>query len=298
MTLKISKKSPLTWLYAGGVLLLLVAAWLWCFKLSVDPERVFWETVERSLATRGVTISSEQENNGTTAKQHIRFSLGAENLSHTFTTLSQKGTVVKSETLGTPTRDYTRYIDIKTDQKKSDGKAMDFSKILGVWAGGQEGSGQMFTQAVFGAALPVGGMGVPFGNLAPEARAGIIKQIKDDVVYQVAFDKTQKKKVKGRMHYTYKATLQPVAYVALMKRFSQSIGLHGLDQVDPADYKGQKPFSLEITIDARAKQVVAIKAADSGKVQTYSGHDLPVQIDSPKKTITGAELQKRLSSLQ
>jgi hypothetical protein len=299
MTLKRLKKNPLLWLYVGGAVLLVVAVWLWCFKISVDPERTFWATIEHGLANRGVTIQSEQESGGARAKQTIQFSLGAENLSHARTSVNtQPGTTVVSETIGTPTVDYTRYLDIQTDQKKRDGGKMDFSKVLNIWSKGAEGSAQLFTQAVFGSTLPVGGMGVPLGNLSAEARDRLMRQIRDDVVYQIDFSKVKKERLNGRLVYTYDASLQPVAYVAMVKSFAQSIGLHGLDEINPADYKGQQPFKLKITVDVRARQVVTIAANEGPAKQTYSGYDVPVQTDLPKETISSAELQKRLADLQ
>jgi len=298
MTLKIFKKKPLIWLYVGGALLVVAALVFWCIKMSTDPERVFWQTIERGLATRGVTVHSEQTSSGTNANQTIRYSLGAANLSHSVTTLSQEGTTVKNEMIGTSTVDYTRYVDIKTDQKKADGSPIDPSKLLGVWAKGQVGSNQFFSQAVFGASLPVGGMGVPLANLQADARAKLVKQIRNDATYTADFSKTKKERVNGRLQYTYEVEVQPVAYVAMMKQFSSDVGLHGLDQVDPANYKGQKPFKLFITVDARAHQVTRITAPDTGGEQTYSSYDVPVQADLPKNAITGAELQKLLSDLQ
>src|SRR5262245_39588646 len=121
MTLKRFVKGPLPWLYAGGALLLIVAGILWCFKVGHQPERVFWQTIERSLSIRGVTINADQNRSGTSAKQIIRYSFGAQNLSHTLTTLKQGNTTVVNEVLSTPTEDYTRYVSIKTDQKRADG---------------------------------------------------------------------------------------------------------------------------------------------------------------------------------
>lgn len=298
MNLKISKKNPLTWLYVGSVILLLIAVLLWCVKISTDPERVFWQTIERGMSSRAVTIKSHQDNNSTAADQTIRYSMGAENLSHSVTTLKQGGTTVRNEMIGTPTVDYTRYVGIKTDQKKADGAPLDFSKLIGKWAKGEEGSGQFFSQAVFGASLPIGGMGVPIGMVDSEKRAELIKKVRTDKVYQVSFDKTKKERVDGRLRYTYETTVQPSRYVGLMKKFAQSVNLHGLDQVQPDDYKEQKAFKLLITIDVRARQVVRITAPETRSEQTYSAYDVPVQIDVPKKTISGAELQELLSNLQ
>jgi hypothetical protein len=297
MTVKISKKSPLLWLYAGGALLLLVAIMVWCVKLRTDPERVFWGTIQRSLSTQAVTIQAKQSNQGVSTDQTIRYSLGANNMSHSLTTLTQGQTTVVNEMVATPTADYTRYVHIKTDQKKANGSPIDFSKVLGVWAKSQA-TNQFFTQAVFGATLPVGGMGVPMANLQPEVRNLLIKQIRDDRVYQISFDQTKKKRVDGRMQYTYEATIKPVTYVKLVKQFSSDLGLHGLDQIDPSNYKNQKPFKLLITVDVRTRQVVAITSAESHAQQTYTNYGVPVQIELPKKSISGTELQQLLSNLQ
>lgn len=298
MSLKFLKKSPLFWLYAGGAVLLVAAAFVWCFMVNKSPEKVFWSTIENGLTSHGVTVQSEQANASVSNKQTIRFSFGAENLSHSITTLSQPGTTVVNEMLGTTTVDYTRYLSIETDQKKANGSDIDFSKLIGVWAKGPTGSNQFFNQAVFGASLPVGGMGVPIGNLPPEARGKLIKQIRDDMVYQIDFAKVKKERSGGRLLYTYDATIEPSAYVSMMKSFSGSVGLHGLDQLDPENYRGQQPFKLKITVDARARQVIQITAEQNNSKQTYTGYGIPVQIDPPKNIISGAELQKRLQDLQ
>ncbi len=286
------------WLYIIGGILLVLAVGVWYVGFCSDPERVFWKTIEQGLATNAVTIQAKQTANGTTANQMMQFSLGANNLSRSLTTMTQQGTIVKSEMVATPTDDYTRYLQIKTDQKKADGGVRDFSKVIGVWAQGLQGSGQLFAQTVFGVSLPVGGMGVPIGNLAPKARADLMTQIKHDGVYKIVFGKVKKERVAGRTQYTYDALVTPSAYVALMKRYAQSVGLHGLDQLNPADFAGQKAFTLRITVDTRAHHVVRITAPDNGSTQAYMAYDVPVQITVPSKAISATALQQLLAGQQ
>lgn len=228
----------------------------------------------------------------------MQYSLGVSSLARSVTTYSRQGTTVQNEMIGTPTVDYLRYTGIKTDQTRADGSPIDFSKVLGVWAKGGEGDGQFFAQALFGGSLPIGGMGVPIGIVSPESRATLIKQIQNDRVYQISFDKTKKERVRGRLQYVYDVSVQPVAYVALMKSFAQAVGLHGLDQLDPETYEGQQSFKLQMIVDVRAQQVVKITSPDSGGGQIYSGYDIPVQASVPQKTIPGSELQQRLNELQ
>lgn len=298
MLLRISKKSPLFWLYVVGVVLLFIAGWLWCSVISVNPERVFWGTIQHGLTSRGVTVAAEQSANGTSIKQTIRYSLGANNLSHSISILSQQGTTIKNEMIGTPTIDYTRYVDIKTDQKKADGSAINFTKLLGVWAKSEEGRNQFFPQAVFGSSLPIGGLGVPMGNVSPDARNRLLSQIKDTNAYKIDFRKVKKERSHGRLLYTYSADVRPAAYVAVMKQFAKDVGLHGLDQVDPQMYKDQPSFKLSIAVDARARNIIRITAVENKSTQTYSGHDVPVQVAVPEHPITGQRLRQLLSELQ
>lgn len=287
------KIRPLAWLYIAGAVALAVAGVLWCYKANTNPERVFWQTIERGLTVRGVTITQEPSSGTTT-----RYSLGAANLSHSVTKHTQQGTTVKNEMIGTPTADYLRYTDVKTDQTKADGSPIDFSPVLGVWAKSEEGAGQFFVQAMFGGALPVGGLGVPIGNLSPDVRAELLQQIHNSHVYQPNFSAVEKMRVDGRLQYVYDVEVQPVAYVAMMKSFAQAVGLHGLDRLDPNTYEGQPAFTLRITVDVWARHVVHITTPESTGGQSYSGYDIPVQARPPKDVISGSELQRRLSELQ
>ena len=300
MSFKAFAKSPVSWLYLGGVLLVIIALVVWCARISLNPERVFWGTISRGLATNGVTIKAEQNGNGINARQTMQYSVGlnTNNTSHAFTKLVQGKTVVENEMVATPTTDYVRYNAVTTDQKKANGQKIDFSKILGVWAQGPANSGQFFAQSVFGSSLPVGGIVVPIGNLPASQRSEMIKQIRNDDVYQVAFDKTKKQHVDGRLQYVYEVTVRPSAYIAMIKQFAHEAGLRGLEQVDPSAYASQKPFKFLMTIDARSRQVVYVSTTDSTSNQTYSSYDVPVQVGIPKNTITTAKLQQLLSGLQ
>lgn len=277
--------------------ILLVGACLWCKQVHSDPKRVFWSTVQRGLTTHSVTIQAKQTKDGTTLSQTQQFIFGATTGSHGLVTLSQDGTTVQNETIGTLDADFTRYNKIQTDQKRSDGKKLTLAKIIGVWAKGERGENQLFKQAVLGTGLPIGGIGVPIGNVDPAARDRLIQQLQTDAVYKVSFDRVSKKRGHGRLTYTYPVTVDPSAYAALMKEFAKSIGLKDLDQLDPKAYKGQKPLKLDIMIDVRSHHVTRLAVAGSEYAQTYSGYDDSTPLTRPTKTITSSELQDRLANL-
>jgi hypothetical protein len=293
------KKKPVLSLYIAGALLLVIGGWIWCVKISTNSERVFWGMINQSLSTSSVTIQADQSNGNATLHQTVQYSLGATNVSHSLTTLRQKGTTVVDELVGTPTADYTRYLSVNTNQKDKNGKPLNFSGIIGTWAKGTPGAakGQLFSQAVLGTGLPIGGVAVPIGNLSPSARAALIKEIKNAAVYQTPYSSVKKQRVNGREQYMYDVSVQPVAYAGLMQRFARAMGLHDLDGLDPAAFKGQAALKLKMTVDVHARHLVAAQSTNADR-QAYGSYDIPVNVAIPKQAISVQELQKRLGNLQ
>jgi hypothetical protein len=299
MSIQALKRKPLLFIYTAGIVLLLIAGWLWWNSTSTKTDRVWWGMINQSLATNGVTVQASQDNSGTTVNQTIQFSMGGQNMSHSLTTLTQTGTTVQDEMIATPTVDYTRYVSVKTDQKTAKGKALDFSKVTGVWAK-RDGQAQLFSQDVLGTGLPLGGVAVPIANLTPSVRTKLVDQIRTQGVYDISFkDKDVKKEHQnGRLVYIYTAKIQPVLYASMMKSLAKSVGIHDLDSLDPNSFSTQQPFQMKLTVDAHARQLLSAEAIGADIKQTYSSYDVPVEVSIPKNTITSTELQKRLTELQ
>ncbi len=300
MTLKQLQTKPVVWLYAAGVLLLLVAGWFWWAKATTDPKYAFNAMLHQSLSTSGVTLQATQNNNGTTASQTMQYWLGGQSMSHSLTSLSQTGTTVVDEMIGAPGADYTRYKAITTDQKSKSGKALNVSKVVGVWAKGNGASGgsSLLSQAILGTSLPLGGIVVPMGNLTPAQRGELLKDIAKNNVYQVSYKNVQHNTVRGRLQYTYDVTVKPMEYVRLLKNFAKDIGLHDLDQVAAESYNGQPDLKLRFTVDVHANHLVKVALAEGAYSQNYTSYDQPVTVNIPKKTVTTAELQTRLQQMQ
>ena len=295
MTLADLKRKPLITLYVFGAILLLLAGILYWYRQNTNPETVFWNTVSQGLRTNGVTIKSKQDNNGSGVKQTLQYSLGADSLSYSRTTLTQGATTVVNEMIGTPSADYNRYASVKTDQKAADGRDLNFSKILGVWA--KSDQKQLFSQAALGTGLPIGGMVLPIASVSSEERSKLLDQIHNENVYRVDFSKVKKQHVDGRLQYVYDVRIKPIGYARLMKSFASSIGLHDLDQLDPTAYNAQPDLKLKLTVDARAQHLVAVTLPANDYTQTYGSYDIPVNVELPKNAITVEELQKRLREL-
>lgn len=298
MSITFFKRKPIVLIYVAGGLLLLAAAWLSWNNLNNKPERVFWNMIDQSLATSGVTVQASRQGNGTDVKQTIQFSLGGRNISHSVTTLSQPGTTVQDEIIATPEVAYTRYLNVKTDQKRPDGKPMDFTKINGVWAKGEGSGSQLLSQDLLGTGLPLGGVAIPMANLTPELRHKLLRQIKEQGVYKTSFDSAKKEQKNGRSVYIYNVEIQPVLYANMMKSLAKSIGVHDLDNLDPQAFGDKESFELLLTVDINARQLLSAEAVGADIKQTYTSYDIPVSVSPPAQTISTTELQKRLTEIQ
>lgn len=293
-------KKPLLVIYAAAIVVLLVGAWLWWARVSIEPKRVFHTMLAQSLATTGVTIQASQNSNGALVQQTVQYSFG-NNMSHAVTRITQNKTVVVDETIGTATADYTRYLGVQTDQKTAAGKPIDFSKVVGVWATNDpkdSASHQLFGQAVIGSGLPLGGIVVPVGDVPATARKQLLQQIESGVAYQVDYRNVKHQSSHGRLQYVYDVQVEPVAYASLMQRYAQAMGLHDLDQLDPSNFTGQAALHVQITVDARAGHVVAVALPQNHYSQTYGSYDIPVEAAIPAHAITITELQSRLANLR
>jgi len=300
MSVQLSKRKMLFGLYTLGAVLLVVTGVLSWDHHTTDPQRVFWGTVDQGMKTSGVTVEATQSGTGSSLHQTVQYSMGGQNTTHVMAALTQSGTSIVDEMIGTSTNDYTRYTAIKTDQKTPSGKAMNFSKILGIWAKADNAAGesQLIPQAILGTNLPLGGVAIPLASLSPADRTKLANQIKSDKVYTISYKDVVRTHKDGRLLYSYKVSVNPQKYAAMMKQFGTVTGVHALDTLKPEQYAGQPSFVLNMTIDARAHRLLSAASEDGSVMQTYTGYDIPVVVKLPAQTVSSTELQKRLQQAQ
>ncbi len=291
------------YLYGAGAVVFILTAWLWWAKVSVDPARVFNGMLANSLSTTSTTLDLSQPGDSS-AKEAIQLQFGASTFAHALTALSQNGNTVTTETIGTPVADYTRYATVKTNKTNKNGKPVDVSGIQNVWAkttAAEAAQGQntpLFEQAVLGIGLPLGSVPVPMGNVPLGTRAALLDEMRGDNVYSPDIAKMKKGVADGRLAYAYPVTLQPVTYARLMQNFAKALGLHNLDNFDPNSLSGQAPVEMTFVVDAHAQQLLEIDYASGNYKETYGNYGAISPVSLPQKTISSAELQRRLSALQ
>lgn len=287
------------WLISGIALLLFVVfGALWLLKVQTNPRRVFWGTMSSNLQVASVTRHSVNDQSGQNVDQYTQVSFVPVAASHNYVTLTQgEGdgkTEVKTETIGTLDTDYSRYNSIKTSQKSTDGKALDFSKIQGQWGKtadvkpGTPSTAQYFRQAALGL--------IPFANLDKKTRDQLVKKIQDSNAYTVSFDKVKGDKVNGKQVWIYEVKVNIFAYLGAIKSTSKNLGLGDLADLDSEQYKSSPPVEVKIAIDKYSRQIVQVVTSDGGK-EDYVSQGLSSPISIPTKTIPIDQLQQQLQAI-
>jgi len=299
----IKKQLPLI-LTLLALLLLVISGWFWWSKVFTSPERVFEDMLSNSLSLSSVTrrVAQSSEQGGQDEVAQLVF--GGQNGVHVKSAVEQpdqsgQTNKVVTESIGTLNDDFARYLIVQTTQKDKSGKALDFSKIQNVWAksdapqSGQLTNARYFRQSLQGIVL--------FGNLSPSARASLVNQLIRDEVYKTDYGKIERVSQNGRQRYIYEVVIQPDKYVAALNAYNKAVGLGGSEDLNPETYKNASPVTIKLTVDVLSRQLVQVAYANdeqTGRRETYSGHNGQYRLDIPEQTISFTELQQRVESVQ
>jgi hypothetical protein len=293
-----SKITPAKLFAISAIILVFAAAWGWYGLVYSSPSAVFERMLFNNLATTSAYKVIAQKDTDQQLDQKTQLLLTPSQRVYSTVALRQgadAGTLVSTESVGTTSADYVRYADIKTTQKTADGKAFDFSSVLGIWGKSDaddtgNGGAQLYNQSVLGV--------VPIGNLSANQRQKLLNQIKDNKVYSIDYSKVNKSFSAGRLVYSYDITVKPEAYVLMLKAFARDIGLKQLESVDPSQYADAPPLQFSFDVDVLSGQLTKITYKDSERTELFSSYGAIVKIDIPDKTVPVQDLQSRLQQIQ
>lgn len=274
------------------VVILIIFAFFGVAESNDSAQKVFWAAVQNSMNTTAVTVGSSGSASGETEKVLSQLDFGQHPTTQILTTLTSDGATAETETLTTPSAEYTRYDSIHELMK---GKPINFTSVIGLWAKTASYEGNIvpptFAQTLLGQLLPL-----PIGNLTASERAQFLSQIQNDQIYTVNFSTAKKITYNGRLAYVYAVSIEPVLYLQLVKSYAPSVGMQEVSQLNPNDYDGESDVKATWTIDTKSKELVKADYG-SGRVQTYTGWGVPITTVVPTHTVTAAQLQQRLNKV-
>ena len=291
------------WLFAGGVVLVVISAFIWWTQVYENAYNVYWSMLANSLSTSSDMKHLVDNTNGTRLDEYIGQQFGPNTIAYGKVTITNPTNVVQTESVGTLSTDYIRYTSIQTKQKNKSGNNYSFSKVLGKWAKSPvqnvaatgSTSTPLFAQTVLGLG---GGNLIPIANLTLSQRQFLVRQLHENDIFDTTFNNVQKSAVNGRPAYVYTVSVEPVAYVAFEKQFANDLGLHTLDNIDPNSYQNQQSIQVELSVDIRSHHLVEINYPGSQHQEFYSSYGVPLNMQVPHATISSQTLQNLISQTQ
>lgn len=278
------------------VVVCMVLAW-WIF-IWQSPQRTFEDMLANNLTTTSVTRRALAGTAGQGIEQVARLQMGSTNAADWLVTARQTGSTVATESIGTPTAGYIRYLQISTSQKNAANKAYDFSSVLNKW-GKADGKTDVTLNDLFSQTLldissaPV----PPIGNLPGAERENILSYNRGEKVFTPDYTKVKRETINGRNVYTYQVAVKLGAYVRMMQAFAHDLGLTSLDTIDPNQYSTVPPITISVSVDRASHQLARVAYTNSGFSQDYSAWGLLTPISVPKAALTTTELQGRITAL-
>ncbi len=274
----------------GGTLLLFFSGWLWWHYFYLNPQTVFYSSVDNGLVTTGVTKQTVSKASDGSVSQDDQITLGAQNLVKTVTVVTQTPkqaapSVVTTEAIGTPDDSFIRYSAINA------GKTTSLGPVAAIWSKqpvSESGSG-VFENAIFDV--------FPVAHLPALERQKVMDSVKKGDIYKTDFKAVTKERKNGRLYYIYNVSLVSDKYAALLKQVDAAMGLNKLKTLDPSQYQGSEPVLMRVKVDAAGHQLQSVSYVANNRVQTYSVWGASRKITVPTKSVTPNELQAKLNAV-
>ncbi|HUD07155.1 MAG TPA: hypothetical protein VMR34_04660 [Candidatus Saccharimonadales bacterium] len=275
------------------VILMIVGVCLFWVKIYDNPTKVFYGMLERSLSTSSFSKEIVQPSSSQT-KQYVTVETGSSNDAESVISVDLgPNSIVKTESIGTPTTDYARYTEVKTPQKNSKGQTANFSSVIGVWgksspAGDQVTDGQLFNESI----LTV----VPMANLSIAQRQSLMHFITANDVYQIV-GKPKKISTSGRPQITYNVNVNTRQFIEMIKQFGEDIGLNQLSSINAGSFSANVS-EFHVTVDVISRQLVSDTQVGTSRRETFSGYGTQIPISLPTKSIPITQLESQLQTIQ
>lgn len=293
-------RSPVGIIVLIAAILWIVFGILWWTEVYASPSRIFSDMLENNLDAKSVTKHESSSQQGAVVNQSIELQFGKQEASRWLATIKQSdGTTIKTDSIGTPTAGYVRYISIQTKRKTKNGQPYNFKPVLNVWGKSDKTKTSLdvlFAQSILNddqnAPLP------PIGNLTDNQRNSLLGFINANHIFAANYGKVQRKAIDGQQVYVYPVTVKLEAYAEMLQKFAKNMGLDYFDNLNPSTYKDSPPADIDLAVDTSSRQLVQVTYKAGNYTETYTDWNSGQPIQIPGKTIPVSQLEQRLQKLQ
>lgn len=273
--------------------LLLAGGWFWWTGVYSSKDDVFKAMLANSLTTRGVTKIIEQKAPEGSVNQKAQVQFGSRNLVQIVTEINQKtvegDTKVVTNAIGTPSDNYVSYTQIEVPKDAT--SKLDFKGLIGQWGrqSKAEGGASVFSEAALGLVL--------FGNVPGNMRTELLNMMQGDSVYKVDYGSVSTQDINGRKNYKYNVEIQTKAYVELLKKYDQMLGLGFTEQLNSEDYEGTEPVKATMYVDVASRTLTKLEYQEGARTESFTGYGIQKSLDVPEQSIGRGELEQKLQNI-
>ncbi len=276
-----------------AVILVCIFSSLWWTKVHDSPRRVFMGMIKNNLSTPSVTRQTVAGQDSSVDKLE-QLSFVPPYATRSLISITQDSpegsNKVVTETVGTLSTDYSRYISIETSQKGKSGKSLDYSSVQNLWGATDPtvGPADYHSQSILGL--------VPFGNINSIAQQEIISKLIDGKAYTVDYSAVKPFRTAGKSALVFPVQIDAEKYIQVLKDLSKVSGNGDLSDLNPKDYAGQQPITVSIMVDKKSRHILEVSYGQQKEV--YSSYGLSTPVQTPNKTIPVNELQQKIQEIK
>ena len=294
------QRQPIFWIrqiVLAGLIVWVASGVVWWTRIYGSPRRVFHDMLSNNLSTTSYTKVTSMNQEPESIQQSTQVSFVDQVTSRSVVLLQQKGQTgakssVKTESIGTSTHDYSRYLDIQTAQT-SDAKKPDYRRIQGTWAK-SDSSETTKPQYLRQTLLSL----LPFGNLQQDNRTRALTALVDSNAYSVDYNNVKQEKVNGKTALVYLVKIDLARYVTAFNNVAKSAGYSDLVELSSDAYQNTPPVEAKIAVSKTSHRLLRIVYQDGQQTEDYTSFGLRAPIDVPKTDLSILDLQKQIRDLQ
>ncbi len=269
----------------------IAGSYLWYTRMYLTDERRFWNAINISMSTPSVTRTLKNGGTGNEVVQRQQFFYSPLTVSRSVVQFTQKSatvdTYVATEGVSYLDRQYSRYTNFRTNQKRDDGKVPSLDPVLGKWSSipvtNDEVSsskdayvGELITLAVF-------------GNLDANFRHELIGKMKTDNVYKIYQDDVLEQELEGEQIVLIPTTVKLKYFAKALNSAFERSGLGTFSPLNEDNFTESSEIRATFYISKKDGTIRSIEYGN--RQEKYTGYGVNTGVDEPVASYTSEELE-------
>ena len=276
--LRLTHKQTVLAIVLTGIVVFAIVSYFGWTKVYENPARVFWDGIANDLATSQVIRQINEQSTGTTLSETIRLNLSGGDLAQANTTLTNLGSSISTETIGTPYADYVKYTDIIDKAHNQKVIPLSLRSLIGVWVKHSPGTLKSPLTHLLGQSI----LGVVPTAYIPEPQRQALMVLAHKA-FKPDLSTVSTRTINGKRAYVYRVKISAVNYAEFVSTFCSDEGFGRPAFLRPGNFSAGSTYDLQFSINPQSHEILQINYGH-GHVENYSGYGVPTSITIPTHT--------------